>query len=176
MILICCSQMVGTDMTLFSLRYDWLMLQEASGSGQPLRTEGSSLSRWSKAKQKTESGTDLQASQSCVGLKERGALSLPNVKIASSFPTMTLSHKYSTSPTSSSSPPSHTQQLFKRCTRGCVQYRWMEVSRLALKTCHTKFGTIFHVVLTKNDSISYFWTAFCSPRLGLNKPLVPPLV
>lgn len=74
-----------------------------------------------KKKEKT-SGTDLQATQSCVGLKERGALSLLKVKIVSFFPTMTLSHEYSTSPTSSSSsPPSYTQQLFKRSTRGHIQ-------------------------------------------------------
>lgn len=39
--------------------------------------------------------------------RKKGALSLLNIKIAS-FPAMTLSHEFSTSPTTSSSPPSHT--------------------------------------------------------------------
>lgn len=39
--------------------------------------------------------------------RKRGALSLLNIKIAS-FPAMTLSHEFSTSPTTSSSPPSRT--------------------------------------------------------------------
>lgn len=101
----------------------FLMLQEANGKGQPLWTEESSLSVFFFLKKKEKmSGTDLQATQSCVGLKERGALSLLKVKIVSFFPTMTLSHEYSTSPTSSSSsPPSYTQQLFKRSTRGHIQ-------------------------------------------------------
>lgn len=82
------------------------------------------LSLCLNVKEKIESGTDLQATQSCVGLKEREALSLLNVKIGSFFPAMTLSHKYSTSTTSSSSSsPSYTQQLFKRSTRGGIQYR-----------------------------------------------------
>lgn len=54
---------------------------------------------------------------------KRGALSLPNIKIAS-FPAMTLSHEFSTSPTTSSSPPSRTQQLFKWSTTGYIQCRY----------------------------------------------------
>lgn len=55
--------------------------------------------------------------------RKRGALSLLNIKIAS-FPGMTLSHEFSTSPTTSSSPPSHTQQLFKRSTTRYIQCRY----------------------------------------------------
>lgn len=70
-----------------------------------------------------QSGTDLQAVQSCVDLKERGSLSLLKVKIAS-LPTMTYSHEFSTSPTTLSSPPSYTQQLFKWSTIGYIQCRY----------------------------------------------------
>lgn len=63
---------------------------------------------------------------------KRGALSLLNVKIAS-FPATTLSHEFSTSPTTSSSPPSHTQQLFRRSTTGYIQYRYE-----CLETCTKK--------------------------------------
>lgn len=74
-------------------------------------------------KKRKQSGTDLQAGQSCVDLKERRALSLLNVKIASS-PTMTYSHEFSTSPTTLPSPPSYTQQLFKWSTIGYIQCRY----------------------------------------------------
>lgn len=148
---LCHCQMVGTDLTFCFFFEIWLAdrhfltLQEANGNGQPLWTEESSLSLCFKAKEKTESGTDLQATQSCVGLKERGALSLLTVKIAS-FTTITLSHEFSTSPTTSSSPPSYTQQLFKRSTTGYIQYRY-KCLETRTKKCHIKDGTIFHTVV-----------------------------
>lgn len=98
-----------------------------------------------KEKRKQRVEQTCRATQSCVGLKERGALSLLKVKIAS-FPTMTLSHEYSTSPTTSSSPPSHTQQLFKRSTTGYIQYRYKCLETCTYK-CHIKNGTVFHAGL-----------------------------
>lgn len=87
-------------------------------------------------KKRKQSGTDLQAVQSCVGLKERGSLSLLTVKIAS-LPTMTYSHEFSTSPTTLSSPPSYTQQLFKWSTIGYIQCRY-ECLKTRMKKNKTK--------------------------------------
>lgn len=125
---ICCCQMVGTDMTFLDIIGWFLTLQEAGGIRQPLWREEASLSLCFEEKKKRErkqSGTDLQAVQSCVGLKERGSLSLLKVKIAS-LPTMTYSHESSTSPTTLPSPPSytHTQQLFEWSTIGYIQCRY----------------------------------------------------
>lgn len=103
-------------------------------------------------KKRKQSGTDLQAVQSCVGLKERGSLSLPTVKIAS-LPTMTYSHEFSTSPTTLSSPPSHTQQLFKWSTIGYIQCRYECLKtrmRKKKKNCYRGHGTIFHGVISNN--------------------------
>lgn len=76
---------------------------------------------WSKSESRVEQTCRLLSHVWSSG--KRGALSLPNIKIAS-FPAMTLSHEFSTSPTTSSSPPSHTQQLFKRSTTGYIQCRY----------------------------------------------------
>lgn len=76
---------------------------------------------WSKGENRVEQTCRLLSHVWISG--KRGALSLTNIKIAS-FPAMTLSHEFSTSPTTSSSPPSHTQQLFKRSTTGYIQCRY----------------------------------------------------
>lgn len=97
---------------------------------------------WSKRENRVEQTCRL-LSHVWISWK-RGALSLPNIKIAS-FPAMTLSHEFSTSPTTSSSPPSHTQQLFKRSTTRYIQCRYECLQICAkkgiLKKCHRKDGT-----------------------------------
>lgn len=104
---------------------------------------------------------------------KRGALSLLNVKIAS-FPTMTLSHEFSTSPTTSSSPPSHTQQLFRRSTIGYIQYRYE-----CLETCTKKFKNVTEKMGQKTWHCTLLVLHFlgfelCRARLRLNISLVLP--
>lgn len=112
-------------------------------------------------KKRKQSGTDLQAVQSCVGLKERGSLSLLTVKIAS-LPTMTYSHEFSTSPTTLSSPPSYTQQLFKWSTIGYIQCRYecLKTRMNKKKNCYRGHGTIFHGVISNNIAHSSRCVAF----------------
>lgn len=132
---------------------DFLTLQEANGDGQPLWREESSLSLCFKVKEKTEWNRPAGYAVMCVGLKERRALSRLELKITS-FPTVTLSHEFSTSSTTPSSPPSYTQQLFKRSTTGYIQYRYecLETrTKKKKKKSHIKDGTMFHVVV-QNDT------------------------
>lgn len=134
--------MVGTDMTFLDIIGWFLTLQEAGGIRQPHWRDEASLSLCFEEKKRKQSGTDLQAVQSCVDVKERGALSLLKVKIASS-PTMTYSHQFSTSPTTSPSPPSRTQQLFEWSTVGYIQCRYECLkTRMRIKVLQRSWGEI----------------------------------
>lgn len=110
--------------------------------------------------------------------RKRGALSLLNIKIAS-FPAMTLSHEFSTSPTTSSSPPSHTQQLFKRSTTRYIQCRYECLQICAkkgiLKKCHREDGTKEKHDIARSSCCTFWAFVFCRARLRLNiLPLVLP--
>lgn len=95
--------------------------------------------------------------------KKRGALSLLNIKIAS-FPAMTLSHEFSTSPTTSSSPPSHTQQLFKRSTTRYIQCRY-ECLQICAKKKELKKNVTGKMGQTKNMTLHALHVA-CSGLLS----------
>lgn len=73
-------------------------------------------------KEKTEWNRPAGCSVMC-GFEGEGIFVPSDIKIAS-LPTMTYSHEFSTSPTTLSSPPSYTQQLFKWSTIGYIQCRY----------------------------------------------------
>lgn len=129
---------------------------------------------WSKGENRVEQTCRLLSHVWISG--KRGALSLPNIKIAS-FPAMTLSHEFSTSPTTSSSPPSRTQQLFKWSTTGYIQCRYeclqicakKGIKKMSQERWDKKKHDIAH------SSCCMFWAfEFCRAKLRLNIPLVLP--
>lgn len=131
---------------------------------------------WSKGENRVEQTCRLLSHVWISG--KRGALSLTNIKIAS-FPAMTLSHEFSTSPTTSSSPPSHTQQLFKRSTTGYIQCRYECLQICAKKGIEKNVTEKMGQKKKKRDiahsSCCMFWAfEFCRAKLRLNIPLVLP--
>lgn len=122
-------------------------------------------------RKRKQSGTGLQAVQSCVGLKERGALSLLKVKIAS-LATMTYSHEFSTSPTAWPSPPWYTQQLFRWSTIGYIQCRYECLkTRMRVKMLQGSWGDIPRRQFKQHCTFLTvpFW-GFAEPGCGWTNP------
>lgn len=121
---------------------------------------------WSKGENRVEQTCRL-LSHVWISSK-RGALSLLNIKIAS-FPAMTLSHEFSTSPTTSSSPPSHTQQLFKRSTTRYIQCRYECLQICAKKKEFTeKMGGKKKHDIARSSCCMFWAFEFCRAGLRLN--------
>lgn len=107
--------------------------------------------------------------------RKKGALSLLNIKIAS-FPAMTLSHEFSTSPTTSSSPPSHThsgssngaQHAIFSADMNASRYAWKKRKEFEGKKCRRKDGTKEKHDIARSSCCMFWAFELCRARLPLN--------